>query len=598
MAIAETPKKKIAPIRPTGIKELDDALLGGLPSDATVLLAGNSGTGKTVLATQWLFNGYREHNEPGLYISLTEPVAKALKNAKKMEFFNKEYINPLQIYFTDLRGILQGLDLEKKEFTREDIQVTVDAIRNMAEQSGAKRIVLDSVTAMAYRLRDKGLIREFIFSLGTLLSQLDANVLLTSEVVDGGYSVFGVEEFISDGIIKLEVEREDNKEPVRKLSIIKMRGTSYLGYPLSYRITGAGIVLFPHFTRSLSHSIVEERVTTGIGGLEQMTGGGYLKGSTILLTGASGTGKSLIAMQYIVDGISRGEKCMYVSFEESHDQLVRNAKSFGWDLVSYEREGLLTIINAYPEQRYLEEHFTAIHEAAEQLQPKRIVIDSLSSLGNVYQEGAVYDFAGRLSSYMKEKNITTIYTLASETLMGAGSISNAGLSIISDHIIMLRYIEIKSELKHGLLILKMRGTKHDKKLREISFSSNGLAVLTEFKGYENILSGSARKIGETVEEGLKALFLEFLGPLGEQVFEEERSKGITPETVRTLAKKLGDQGVISVRRKEEFVQKVENIIGGEVEPKGEVKEEKLNLDAFLNISSKPKEEKTKKKGKK
>jgi len=323
-------------IRPTGIDSLDQMLNGGIPVGATVLLAGSPGAGKTILAMEWLFNGFEKYKEPGIYISLTEPIATATKNVRKFSFFKQEYMNPTQVYFTDMRGILQGMDMDR-DLNKEDIKLIVDKIRNIVETSGAKRVVLDSITAMAYRLKDRDLIRSFIFQLGTFLSQSDTNVILTSEVVDDGYSVFGVEEFISDGIIKM-VQEKVNNENIRKLKIVKMRGLDYDSHSTSFNISEDGIKLFPRLNYCLNCNVSDKRLKTGIDGLDEMTRGGYFQGSSILLTGSSGTGKTIMSLQFLIEALKAGEKCIYVSFEESRDQLVRNAKSFGWDLERHEKK--------------------------------------------------------------------------------------------------------------------------------------------------------------------------------------------------------------------------------------------------------------------
>jgi len=577
-------------VRPTGIAELDFMLKGGLPTDSTVLLAGASGTGKTILAMQWLFAGYDQFKEPGLYISLTEPVSKAMKNIHAMSFFKKEYINPTQVYFTDLRGIIKGLDLEGKDFTREDIMTVVDAVGNMVKQSGAKRVVIDSVTAMAYRLKDRDLIRDFIFQLGTFLSQTDANVVMTSEVVGDGYSVFGVEEFISDGIIKLSHTRA-GEELVRNFEIVKMRGIDYDSHPAIFRISKDGIHLFPRLSRVLSYEVSDTRIPTGIPGLDEMTNGGLFVGSSVLLTGASGTGKTLMSLQFIVDGALRGEKGLYVSFEESRDQLVRNAFSFGWDLDNLEKEGSLKIITSYPEEKYLEEHIEIIKSAVEDFGAKNVVVDSLSSLANVFSNEILRDFGTRLVAHLKAKQVTAVFTVASGSIMGLGSITESGLSTMTDHIIMLRYVEIQSELHHAILILKMRGSGHDKKMRKLQFGASGVSISSEFKGYEGVLSGATRKIGNTTEEQLRALFLEVLGPMGEEIFAEEQEKGLTLESVKKLIGELGNQGIISERRKEEFAGRIGIILGEKKEETGKTAAEPqkaapMDLDDFLHLGDK------------
>lgn len=544
-------------IKPTGIAELDQILSGGLPSGAAVLLSGASGTGKTILATQWLFVGYDKYKEPGIYISLTEPVVKTLKNAKKFSFFKKECVNPLMVYFTDLRSVMKSLDLENKEFTLKDIDTLIEVIHNMVLQSGAKRVVLDSVTAVAYRLKDKDLIRNFIFKLGTMLAQLDANVVMTSEAADER-AVFGVEEFISDGIIRLYYDKISD-QTIRRLEVVKMRGVSYSAYPSVFRISNDGVVIFPRISIRPDYNVSGKHIPTGIEGLDIMTNGGFIEGSSIFLTGASGTGKTIISMQFLTAGLQNGEKGIYISYEESRAHLVSDAKSFGWDLEKYEKDGLLKIIALYPEELYPEEHLLMINKSVEEFGAKRIVIDSLSSLNNTFKEEILRDLTERITTGLKQKMVTTLFTHATTALMGAETITGAHLSTLVDTIAMLRFVEIQSELRHAILILKMRGSAHDKKLREFIFTPQGVQITTDFSGYENVISGMTRKVMASIEEQLHGLFLEILGPMGEKIFNEHKTKGLTMDSVTRLVKELGDQGIVSERRKEEFVQRSQKI---------------------------------------
>lgn len=547
-------------IRPTGILELDTMLHGGFPDNSTVLLAGPSGSGKTILSIEWLMKGYKTHQEPGLYISLTEPINKMIQTCQSLTFFDKECLTPGKIYFDDLRTILHQLGLDAKEITLEDISKIVDAVADLMHNVKAKRIVVDSITAIAYRLQDKHLIRTFIHYLDALLAQTNVNVMLISEVVGDGYSVFGVEEFISDGIIKLDRERVKDQE-VNRLQIVKMRGTDFDGHAASYRITKDGFCLYPRLARALTYQVSDQRVPTGIAGLDTMTSGGYFEGSSVLITGSSGSGKSLVSLQFLQQGLKDRRKGILVSFEESRDQILRNAKGFGWDLEGFEKQGLLRIITAYPEQKYLEEHISQIKSDVEAFDARLVVVDSLSSLGNVFLEDSLRDFVSRLNAFLKEKLVTAIYTHATATLLGANQITDSHLSTITDHIIMLRYVEIASELHHAVLILKMRGSPHDKKLREIIFTSEGLQVTHEFSGLEGVLSGAAHKVAESIEEQLHGLFLETLGPMGEKIFGEQKMKGLTIMGVQKLIAELVDQGVVSARRKAEFESRANKIFG-------------------------------------
>ncbi len=551
-----TPKPitEFGAVRPTGIPELDQLLHGGLPSDSTVLLAGASGTGKTILCMQWLFAGYEKYGEPGLYISLTEPVNKVIRNIEKFGFGKREDVTVGKVHIEDLRTIMSSLKMDTKELTIADLDTLIDKISDLMFATGAKRIVIDSITAIAYRLQDKHLIRTFIYHLDALLAQNNINVILTSEVVGRGFSVFGVEEFISDGIIKLS-RRITKGERVNKIRIVKMRGTSYDTHPTTYRITDTGFTIYPRLVRELQYEISKNKLSTGVIGLDKMMNGGYVEGSSILITGSSGTGKSLLGLQFLQQGLKDNKSCLLVSFEESREQIIRNAEGFGWDLPAYEKSGNLKMITSYPEQKYLEEHVGIIIDEIEASGSKLLVIDSLSSLGNAFSSSLLRDFVSRLNGYLKERLITTIYTNATSTLLGANEITDAHLSTITDQIIMLRYVEISSELHHALLILKMRGSKHDKKLREINFGSTGLEISNEFSGLEGVLTGSTRKVSESIEEQIHDLFLEALGPMGEKIFEDEKQKGLSLESIGKMITDLGNQGIVSMRKKEEFLQR-------------------------------------------
>ncbi len=556
----EKRSKSPAGLRPTGITALDEILHGGLPVDAAVLVAGASGTGKTALCLQWLFAGYEQLAEPGLYISFTEPVHKVAHNLQGLTFFKKSYLNPLQIHLTDLRGILKGIGLEEEQaFQREDLRKIVETIRNMAEQMQAKRVVIDSITAMAYRLKDKSLIRDFIFELGNALAQLQTNVLMTSEVAGEGYSIFGVEEFIADGIVKLTHERTSQDTLTRKLEIVKMRALGYDSSSIHFRITGDGLVFFPRPPLELTYPVSDQRISTGIEGLDAMTNGGMYRGSVTILSGPSGTGKTNLALHFVLKGLEEGERVVYVSTEESHDHLLQNAASFGWNLAPYERTKKLTILTAYPDQYFPEEFLELVRGMVRERGATRLVFDSLSSLRNAYVPEVVHDFSKRLTASMKHEQVTTWLSVASEAFLGSESVTDIHLSTVADNIILLRYIEIQSELKHGLLLLKIRGSAHDKKLREFIFTPEGIQLSTSFSGYEGVMGGLARKVSISTEEQLHVLFLEMLGPMGERIFVEEKAKGLTQDRVAFMIKQLGNQRIISENRKEEFLDRTKSI---------------------------------------
>lgn len=562
-------------VRPTGISELDRILYGGFPTNAAILLSGPSGAGKTNLAMQWIFSGYHLYKESGVYFTLSESSDKLIKNLKKMSFFNRDYIASVDmrvdnfdlelasrpgLHILDIRQILEDLKLGNKDFTKKDVSKLCATLFHAVGKSDARRVVLDSITAIAYRLQDRNLIRQFIFELGAYLGRCDINIMMTSEVIDRGYSVFGVEEFVSDGIIKLSYGRSGGGL-IRKLEMIKMRGSDYDSYPTTFQITNNGVVLFPRLARELNYPVSDQRLSTGVPGFDEMTDGGHFEGSAIMIAGPSGTGKTIAAMQFLFAGLQQNEKCLYVSFEETREQLIRNAKSFGWDLKQYEKDGLFRIFASDPENQHLDAHIRAITSIAESFGAKRVVIDSFSAISNVFSPNVLRDFSSSIINYFKKLNITTLFTMATEGLAGSISVSDAHLSTSVDAIILFRFVEIQSELRRAVLILKMRGSAHDRKLREIIIGNDGLRVSADFSGYEGVLTGSSRRVAESVVDQLHALFLGTLGPMGEKIFAEEKAKGLTLSRLKKLIEELCNQGIISSRRKDEFIIKMSIILG-------------------------------------
>lgn len=536
---------------PTGVVELDRTLGGGFPKGSVVLLAGSSGSGKTVLSFQWLFEGMK-YNENSIYISMTEPLFKSLKNLETMGFYNRSAIEQERIKIIDIRSVHQ--------IGKFNPQKIIDFIEEQVKLTSARRLCIDSITAIAYNLDDKAEIRKFIFDLGKVLSTLGCTTILTSEVADHKYSVYGVEEFISDAIISLE-QVKVRDELQRIMEIIKVRGRDYKTETLDYRITQEGIIVFPRPRVALDYSSTNERVSSGNALIDDMLGGGLFKGSSSLIVGSSGTGKSLLSIQFVSEGLKNGECCLYAGFEESREQIIRNAKNLGIDFGDYEKKGLLVLRCIYPGEKFLEEHLVDIKTLVETKNIKRIAVDSLSAISGSFIDENFRRFSKTLNGYLKKMGVTAFFTSAAESFIGGGAgLTETHLSTMTDNIIVLRYTEVEGALKHIINIVKVRGSAHSKGLREYNITDKGISIGQSLVGYEGVLTGVTRKVSESIEEQLQDLFKEFIGPIGESVFSELKEKGLNAGDIINYINGLASEGSIKENEANEFVQRTKQIL--------------------------------------
>ena len=265
------------------------------------------------------------------------------------------------------------------------------------------------------------------------------------------------------------------------------------------------------------------------------------------------------SLQFLQNRLLEKQNAILVSFEESKEQIFRNAKSFGWDLDPYEKNGQLTVLAGFPESKYLQEHLLTIQVTAEKTNAKFLIFDSISSIESTFSSEKARDMIAHLNAYLKSKAITAIYTNATQTLLGSTQVTDSRLSTITDHIIMLRYVEVQSKLRHALLILKMRGSKHDKSVKEIIFDTSGIKITNDFSGMEGVLTGSARQISPSIEEKVHSLYMEMLGPIGEKMFTQEKQGGLSAVKIQSMAQELADQGILTKEKKEEFFSTINSI---------------------------------------
>lgn len=541
---------------PTNIPDFDAMLDGGIPAGHVVLLAGDSGTGKTILAMEWLFRGHAEDGDSGLYITLTEPVTEALENIQAMSFYDEGARGTSGVHMTDMRSTVKLLGKEGEQLEREDIDDIIDAIEQQVEETGATRLVLDSVTAIAYMFGEKDLIRTFIFRLGTMLEQHDVTTLLTSEVSGDSYSRYDVAEFISDGIIKLEQE-EAYDGLRRNLTVYKMRGTDYDSDRQYFRITSDGIHLFTRET-DLAYEPPAERVTSGIEGLNEMLDGGFLRGTTTLLRGPPGAGKTLTGLQFTAAGAANGDRCLFYGVEENEAELRALAESFGWELGD-----AVDIVTADPSDVFPEEHMDRILRRVETGDYDRLVLDSLSTLRSTYPDEKFQKYGRSLTATLKRNGTTGIVTSSQEKLPGEKTYWTTGISTLVDNVIDYTSFEADGKLRYSIAVLKTKNSDNDSTLRQYRITPNGFQIEVAMSGYEGVMTGDARKRSETAEEMIREEFVELLGPAGRDEFRQAREDGLTQENLLEYVDGLEEDGVVSAEDADGFREEIREIMAGE-----------------------------------
>ena len=472
----------------TGISSLDIIAKGGLPKKRTTLISGTAGSGKTVFAVHFLAAGI-ELGEPGVFVTFEESAADVRKNMQSFGWDLAMWEEQGKLTFVDASPDPEIDTVESGEF---DLGALVARIQNAVSKVKATRVSVDSLGAVFSQFEDQAMVRGELFRIASALKGMGVTAVLTAERADdhGPVARFGVEEFIADNVMILRNALEDETRR-RTIEILKFRGCDHQKgeYPFTI-VPDGGVVVIPLSAMQLSMKSSSVRISSGNKELDDMCGGGFFRDSVTLVSGATGTGKTLTVAQFLQGGAASGEKCLLLAFEESRDQLVRNATGWGFDFEKMERDGLLRVVCDYPDLSGLEDWLVTIQGIITEFGPQRMALDSLSALENVGTLKAFREFVIGLTSFIKHKEITGMFTATTGTLMGGDSITESNISTLTDSIILLRYVEMFGEVKRGLTVLKMRGSKHDKAIREFTIGADGMHVARAFRNVTGILSGA------------------------------------------------------------------------------------------------------------
>lgn len=479
---------------PTGIEGFDEITFGGLPKGRPTLVCGSAGSGKTLFAMEFLVRGAIEFGEPGVFVAFEENADDLAKNVASLGFdlADLQARNLLRI---DHIQIDRSQIEESGEYDLEGLFIRLNHFVN---QIGAKRVVLDTIETIFSGLSNDAILRNELQRLFHWLKERKLSTVITGERGDGQLTRQGLEEYVSDCVIVLD-NRVIDQVSTRRLRVVKYRGTLHGTNEYPFLIDQDGFSVLPVTSLSLKHGVSEERVSTGIQDLDDMFGGeGFFRGTSVLVSGTSGSGKTSLAAYFASATCQRGEKCIYFAFEESEGQVVRNMRSIGIDLQQWIDKGLLIIQATRPMHYGLEMHLATMQRMIEKLKPSAVIVDPVTNLDAVGTKFDVSSMLIRLVDYMKANLVTAYFvslTAGGQTLES----TNIAMSSVMDTWMLLRDIEFGGERNRGIYVLKSRGTNHSNQIREFVLTSNGIYLKPVYLGPAGVLTGSARVAQEAKE---------------------------------------------------------------------------------------------------
>lgn len=487
------------PKAPTGIQGLDDITEGGLPQGRPTLVCGGAGSGKTLFAVEFLVHGVVQYQEPGVLMAFEETDEELAQNVASLGLDLKDLIARKKMLIDYVR-IDRGEIREMGDYNLEGLFVRLD---HAIDTIGAKRVVLDSLGTLFAGLTNASILRAEFRRLFLWLKEKGVTAIITAERGEGTLTRHGLEEYISDCVILLD-HRVNNQFATRRLRVVKYRGSSHGADEYPFLIGERGLSVLPISSIGLTHVVPTERITSGVPRLDMMLGGeGYYRGSSVLVSGTAGTGKTSLSA-HLVDATCRnGERCLIFLFEESPNQLIRNMRSIGIDLEPWIEKGLLRLHAARPTLYGLEKHLVAMHKLTEEFEPSVVVMDPVTNLTSVGTLIEAKSLLTRLIDFFKMKQISTFFTSLTHGDQNEET-TDVGISSLMDTWLLVRDIETNGERNRVLYVLKSRGMAHSNQVREFRLTGNGIDLVDVYIGQGGVLTGTARLAQEAREkaEGL------------------------------------------------------------------------------------------------
>ena len=482
------------PKAPTGIIGFDEITQGGVPRGRPTLVCGSAGSGKSLFAAEFLFRGATQYGEPGVLMTFEETVDDIKKNVASLGFDVTDLTAKKKLLIDHVQVNSNDID-ENGEYDLEGLFIrlghAIDTIR-------ARRVVLDTIETLFFGFANQGIVRSEVRRLFGWLKERGMTAIITGERGEGQLTRQGLEEYVSDCVVLLD-QRVSGQISTRRLRVVKYRGSTHGTNEYPFLIDEQGISVMPITASAMDYDVSTESISSGVAELDEMLGGkGYYRGSTVLLTGTAGTGKSSVAAHLAHSACQRDERCMYYSFEESPAQILRNMRSVGINLQPHIAHGLLKFHCTRPTVHGLEMHLVRMHKMIEQFKPAVVIVDPITNLQNA---GTLEDSTNmliRLIDFLREKQITGFFVGLTSSGKSAET-TDEGLSSMVDTWLLLRDIELGGERNRAIYVLKSRGMAHSNQVREFLITSKGIKLVKPYLGPWGVLTGSARLSQEAKE---------------------------------------------------------------------------------------------------
>ncbi|MCK9209964.1 MAG: circadian clock protein KaiC [Ignavibacteriaceae bacterium] len=499
-------QRKTLPKAPTSIQGLDEITGGGLPKGRPTLVCGGAGCGKTLFAMEFLVRGATLYNEPGVFISFEETEQELTANVASLGFDLDSLVKRKKIWLEHIH--IERAEIEQSgEYNLEGLFIRV---HHAVESIGAKRVVLDTLETLFSELPNQQILRMELHRLFQWLKRKGVTTIVTAERGEGALTREGLEEYVSDCVILLD-HRVIDQSSIRRLRIVKYRGSSHGTNEYPFLIDEDGFSVLPVTSLGLDHFSSSERISTGIPRLDTMLSGkGYFRGSTVLVSGTAGTGKTSIAAAFVEAACKRGERVLFFTFEESPNQIVRNMNSIGIDLEPWVKKSLLQFHATRPTLYGLENHLSTSIKLVNDFKPGIVILDPINAFVLGENQTEVNIMLVRLVDFLKMKRITAFFTSLTSGNDNMES-TDVYVSSLIDTWLLVRDLEFGGERNRGLYVLKSRGMAHSNQIREFILTNHGIELLDVYVGSEGVLTGSARLSQETKDDAEQLLRQQEIG---------------------------------------------------------------------------------------